>query len=410
MGQVGDLVLSRNVGKQSVILSGGGANGAYEVGVLRALMSGAAPTSPDVPLDPAVLSGTSIGAYSAAVLVSQLEVNSNPADVIRHLEQIWLELIPRDGNSGHNHMFRLRGNPLEYVNATLAQGNPFQAACLLANDLGYLTADTVRRSTLFAEASGSVLERTLQTIDLSTVITREPFERLMMRTISFDNIAKSPRALIVAASNWRTGATRLFTNRPSHGEPIGMLSVLASTSIPGFFPPVEIDGEPYVDGGLTLNTPLEPAVHVEKSDTAHVIYVDPYLPDMPVAKIPTTLDTMDRFISVVFANSMYNEVQTARRINEGLRIVQRAERGERLTSDDAMPFILAADQIADSIQGVTLPVSLKTIHRYRPTQDLGGAMDLLDFSKERIQALIELGYRDAMEHDCRRSRCVLAAT
>jgi NTE family protein len=406
MGAIGDLVMTANHGKQALILSGGGAHGAYEVGVLKALMTGTAPTTGGVPLDPAVLSGTSIGAYTSSLLVSQLEL-ADPITVVEYLEHVWLDVIPRDDETGHNHMYRFRGDPKDYLNPAYFARHPVGATLQFAGDLRHVTGDSLRRSWRFARGPGGLLERALESVDLSTIITREPFERLLQRTIHFENIAQSRRVLLIAASNWRTGKTRLFTNRLAERDSVGMTAILASSAIPGFFPYVQIDGEPYVDGGLTLNTPLEPALHVERADTAHVIYVDPYLPNIPLATMPTTLDTMDRFISVVLANSMHNDIETARRINEGLRVVGRAARGEPITKQDAMPFILAASRIADAVEGVALPVSIKAIHRYRPTRDLGGALEMLDFGRERMGALIELGYHDAMEHDCQANGCVV---
>ena len=59
--------------KEALILSSGGANGAYEVGVMRGLFSGESPATGYLPLDPDVFKGSSIGALNAAVMVSQLE-------------------------------------------------------------------------------------------------------------------------------------------------------------------------------------------------------------------------------------------------------------------------------------------------------------------------------------------------
>ena len=56
--------------RQAVILSGGGANGAYEVGVLKALLTGQSPATDFQPLDPDIFTGTSVGAFNAALLVS----------------------------------------------------------------------------------------------------------------------------------------------------------------------------------------------------------------------------------------------------------------------------------------------------------------------------------------------------
>ena len=72
--------------KHAVILSGGGADGAYEVGVMKALFSGQSPATAFRPLVPDILTGTSIGSYNAAFLVSQWQTYGSAA--IANLEQI----------------------------------------------------------------------------------------------------------------------------------------------------------------------------------------------------------------------------------------------------------------------------------------------------------------------------------
>src|SRR5260370_40995152 len=96
----------------AVVLSGGGANGAYEVGVLKALLRGQSPATRFKPLDPEIFSGTSIGAFNATVLASRMPAEGSRT--IDHLEDIWLNLIPQFENTGHNHVFRFRGDPLPF--------------------------------------------------------------------------------------------------------------------------------------------------------------------------------------------------------------------------------------------------------------------------------------------------------
>ena len=53
------------------------------------------------------------------------------------------------------------------------------------------------------------------------------------------------------------------------------------------------------------------------------------------------------------------------------------------------------------------PYRLLTIHKYRPETDLGGGAGLLDFSERFISELIEIGYQDAVHHDCEASGCLI---
>ena len=78
-------------GKQAVILSGGGATGAYEVGVMKALFSGLSPATDYQPVIPDIFTGTSVGSYNAAFLVAQW-ARYGPA-AIDNLEQVWLNQV-----------------------------------------------------------------------------------------------------------------------------------------------------------------------------------------------------------------------------------------------------------------------------------------------------------------------------
>src|SRR5882762_11091612 len=89
MGGNGEKFMTRSRDdRQGVILSSGGADGAYAVGVLKALVTGESAATGYIPLYPEVLVGSSIGALNAALVVSQLE--NGPQAAVSYLEHIWL--------------------------------------------------------------------------------------------------------------------------------------------------------------------------------------------------------------------------------------------------------------------------------------------------------------------------------
>ena len=61
-----------NEPKDAIVMSSGGAEGAYSVGVIKALFTGQSPVTGYRPLDPAIFTGSSIGAFNASFLVSRL--------------------------------------------------------------------------------------------------------------------------------------------------------------------------------------------------------------------------------------------------------------------------------------------------------------------------------------------------
>jgi NTE family protein len=212
-----------------MILSGGGARGAYEVGVLWYIfddlsrLRGAPPK-----LD--ILCGTSIGAINACYLAAHL---TDPVLGMRRLVHLWSEL----------QITRVLGfGPRQFV------GIP---RLLLGGGDGTGLFDV------------------------------RPMAELVQREISWRALARALRrrqlrALTVSTTEVSTGRTAVFMQTapdveiPTTAPPrtifrnvhIGPHHALASAAIPLLFPPVRIDDELYLDGGLRQNTPIAPALRL----------------------------------------------------------------------------------------------------------------------------------------------------
>ena len=78
--------------------------------------------------------------------------------------------------------------------------------------------------------------------------------RIVERSLGTPNFEDAQIPLAVTATDLETGAEKLFTSGPV------MEPLLASTAMPGIFPPVEIEGRLYTDGGVSNNVPIAPAV------------------------------------------------------------------------------------------------------------------------------------------------------
>jgi predicted acylesterase/phospholipase RssA len=407
--------LSQNA-VRAVVLSGGAAHGAYEVGVLKALMTGASWTTGNVPLDPDIITGTSIGAYNGAVLTSRLEVEDSAA-TIKYLEDVWTNVIPRGSDGAPNQVYRFRGNPGELLHPGEVVRHPARTAAAFGRDAAFLAQDLLRRGMNFFSTSGGLLQRSLGLVDLSTFISRDPAESLFRNTVVLENLRRSRRSLFLVATDWRTGQQALFHNQDMT-DAIGMQVIFASSALPGIFPAVSIGNNIYVDGGLSLNTPLAPAflMATPGADTAHVIYLDPMLADIPVQPLQSTIATMDRLTTLILSRSVESDMRIASRVNRGLQLVAQAAQGDLAATraaatrgpvpEQAAAVVETASLLIDGIAG-KLPDSPKTIHRYRPSRYLGGTLSLLDFSRNHMLELIDLGFKDVMNHDCHTSACVL---
>src|SRR5712691_4121028 len=194
----------------AVILSGGGASGAYEVGVLKGLFAGDSPATNYTPLMPDIFTGTSIGAYNASLLVA--EIMNKGLAAIDYLEHIWLDVMPQDDATGHNFVARYRGDPFEYFNPNVLLRHPFGDSLQLARDASFFARDFYRRGLVFLLSSDDIETRVLKLVDSSAIISNEPERRLIEKTINFQNIRQSDKVLKVAATNWSTGDLRVFGN------------------------------------------------------------------------------------------------------------------------------------------------------------------------------------------------------
>ncbi|MCX8072247.1 MAG: patatin-like phospholipase family protein [Candidatus Binatia bacterium] len=230
--------------RTAIVLSGGGARGAYEAGVLAYLLE-------ELPLKLGrrvrfeLITGTSVGAVHAVYLAA----HQDDADVARRLRQVWLSLS------------------LDRVFTPRRLGDLVRAPLRLLG-LG-------EQPPPLPPTRGGVPERLPGLFDTGwledIILTNIDWARLRER---IDSGALD--ALALAATEIATGRSVVFIDRggrplvPWSYDPfvvaratqIGPAHALASAAIPLFFPALRIDRTYYCDGGLRLNTPLAPAVRL----------------------------------------------------------------------------------------------------------------------------------------------------
>ena len=215
--------------RHGLVLSGGGARGAYEAGVLYYLFV-SAPSELRERVSFEILSGTSIGALHVSALGAGMH---EPALRVRQLTELWrtltvdrvLPLYLRDLFGLSKWLFN------KSAKAGLFPGEP----------IAQLIKDVVDFEQLHRNLDAGLFEAiTVSCTQVPTGKTVVFYETRDGRERSF---SRDPHVRSVQA--------RLA---PEHAQ--------ASAAIPFVFPPVDIDGMPYVDGGLRQNTPLSPALRL----------------------------------------------------------------------------------------------------------------------------------------------------
>jgi len=390
---------ARDGRKEAVVLSGGGANGAYEIGVLKALMSGKSHVTGHRPLVPDIITGTSIGAFNAAFLVAQWEKYG--ATAIGNLERFWLERLA--GGVRSNGVFRLRANPFELLDPLSYLPNPLRPLQRLLSDSSLLAWEGLQRLVHFVtvEERRPIERRLLDLLDFSTLISLEPFERTL-EEIDYRAIQRSPIWLKIAATNWATGELKVFWNHDMT-DTFGPIAIRASSAVPGLFPPAEYGAQPFVDGSIMMNSPLSPAIHAG-AEILHVVYLDPDVRSIPISRLPQAYGTFYRIFQIAWAAAYNDDIGDAARINRSLAALARA-------TSELRPNEGTADLLQD-IGQVRRPDERRPyrpieIHRYHPREPLAGDMSALNFDRERIASLIELGFQDAIYHDPVESQDIL---
>lgn len=391
--------------RQAVILSGGGANGAYEVGVLKALLTGQSPATEYQALDPDIFTGTSVGAFNAAFLVSLWETHGTAS--IANLETTWLNSLAHESRRDTpNGGYRYLANPLEFFDPRNFFANPVASITRFADDSLYLFWDFFNRFMYVVNPPDEegLTERLLYTIAVDNFITREPFDRLVREIVNFDAIRRNRKELRVAATNWETGQVEIFSNF-DFTDKLGPRIIMASSALPGFFTPETVGAQAYVDGAVLLNTPLKPAIRAS-ADCLHIIYLDPDVSSIPLHYLGNLLSTLYRTQVINWAATVNESIREAEGINDALKILKAAEQEQPVASINAKGVVQTLAKFGKQLERLANYRRL-TIHRYHPRDELGGPLSLLNFRRSRIEYLIERGFHDAVGHDCVASKCVL---
>jgi NTE family protein len=324
----------------ALVLQGGGALGAYQYGILKALYE----QRPN--FVPKVVTGISIGAVNAAVLLG------GKYGSIESLKKLWDSItmpvnpfIPQSWQAKASKM----GNPSMYYLNPAYLLNPLVA--------------------------GSIY-------DLS------PFYELLESLIDFEklNHPSTPR-MIIEAVNVETGEMTAFSNDTQNGKGIDVQSIVSCISIPPNFPMSKVGENYYWDGGLFDNEPFVPALRymretTNKQDGIEMIVINLFRKTSPLPQ--TMLEITGRVQEIIFENKfdLHKEVQN---VNEYVDLV--AQIDKELPQDSPVrqnPAFL----------------KLQTRAKIEPLQvfqyQLEGVEGTDDFTPEKIDLRFRTGYREGV--------------
>lgn len=329
-----------------LVLQGGGALGAFECGVVKALEHQG--------IYPDVVAGVSIGAFNGAVIAG------NPKNPAAALESFWhdLEVItPEIPNES------LRRS-ISSWNSLIFGSPKFFRPIWLTPVWGFHQGPF--HWTSFYDPS--------------------PVRELLAKYVNFSQLRSSPIRLIVSAANVETAQLEIFD---SYVDDLTPDHILASGSLPPGFPWTTIDGNHYWDGGIVSNSPLEDVIERCGAAGKRVFIVDLF----PKKKgLPTNIvEVMFRRDEIVYSERVRNDVRTRNLRHDFRRLV------EEILVDLPPDKLIQITQRPRYIQ-LMGEIAPTTITRITREMEEGEPLSKdYDFSTLSIERNKENGYRAAQK-------------
>lgn len=358
----------------ALVLTGGGARGAYQVGMLRCL----ARRFPDVRVP--IITGVSAGAVNAAHLASH---HGTFAQAVEELVGLWSELTPE-------RVFR--------------------------SDPGSLSW-SVARWGLRLLSGGRVPTPTVQGL-VDTSPLREYLEEAMaaiegeITGIDYNLHRGVLKAVAISTTSYTTGQSVIWVqgrdielwerpNRKSIQTKIGVDHVMASSALPLIFPAVPIGDQWYGDGGIRLAAPLSPALHL---GARRILAVSTRFDrsreeadQFDVSGYPPPAQVLGVLMNSIFLDLLDQDVHRLERLN---RLLERLPVRERSGLQPVRLVVMRPSKDLSKLASEyepRLPRAFRFMTRGLGTRETGSPdiLAMLMFQPDYLRALIDLGERDA---------------
>jgi NTE family protein len=353
----------------ALTLSGGGARGAYQAGVLAGI---ADRLKSDYPFP--IVTGVSAGGINASSLAT---ARSGFRQATRDMVAAWLRLSTED---------------------------------VFVTEVGSLTASLVRWASMVLSGGRT------PGFEVRGILDTRPLNRHLKEIIPFAEIdenlvAGRLRALALTATSYTSGMTTTFVHgvegipmwerarRKGVRARIGVEHVMASAALPLVFPAIRVGDDYFGDGAIRQSSPLSPAVHLGADRILSISVRFPRPAPLPSREYPPPATILAMLMHGVFLDALENDAERLLRINRTLALLpEDARHPEGLRPIDLLVLRPSRD-LGELSKGMArhLPRSLRIL-----TRGLGASpeapsdfLSYLIFERPYIEKLVDLGYEDA---------------
>lgn len=356
--------------KIALYLAGGGARGAYQAGVLKAichiLQAKTLPFS--------MISGVSVGSINAAILAQNAD---NFQEAVRQLEHLWRNIHCHQIFSASN--YELSKSVVRNLSHFIVKQQ--QSGHLLdTTPLHQFITDHLDFKKIKTNIDSGLIE--------GIEVISNCYET--QQTISFYQHNKTP------FEDWR------YPRHISLSTHIGMEHILASSALPLFFPTVTIDGMHYGDGSMGLVSPLRGAI---RSNVAKIMIVGTR--QLPSFSQPEKLRNKDigfahilgNMLNGLFLDNLDRDIETVNHMNDIVKLLSIWNKHKSPWRPIETMHLRPSTDVAKMAQAKyqSMPSLLRMLLNVLGAQSHSGdLLSFLLFEKEFTSELIELGYNDTL--------------